>query len=108
MSSDQQQQQQQARAILVIGAEAPTAATLAEAEQYDEIFVIARAVPGAADRWVVDGDRAEGAARGRLAQTLARLRARGVRASGTIGDENAGAARDDARALFPRAAILGA
>lgn len=94
------------RAIIVIGAEEVTEATLAEAEHYDEVLVIARAVPDASDRWVVDGDRAETAARDRLARVLARLRARGVRAFGALGDENAAAARADASARFPAEAIL--
>jgi hypothetical protein len=95
------------RAIIVIGAAEPTEATLAEAEHYDEVLVIARVVPDANDRWVIDGDRTETAARDRLARVLARLRAHGVRAFGALGDENATAARADARALFPAKAILG-
>lgn len=91
------------RAILVIGAEEPAEAILTDAQQYDEVLVIARAVPDAGDRWVIDGDRAETAARDRLSHVLARLRTCGVRAFGAIGDESAAAARDDARALFPAA-----
>jgi hypothetical protein len=91
------------RAIIVLGAAEPAEATLVEAEQYDEVFVIARAVPDASDRWVIDGDRAAAAARTRLVSTLMRLRAHGVRALGAIGDQNATAARNDARALFPGA-----
>ena len=33
------------RAIIVIGAEEPTEALLAEAERYEEVFVVARRVP---------------------------------------------------------------
>ena len=96
------------QAIIMIGAKEPAEATLAEAEQYDEVFVIARAVPDASDRWVIDGDRAAAAARARLVRTLARLRAHGVSVLGAIGDPNATAARNDARALFPAAeTILG-
>lgn len=96
------------RAIIVIGAEDPAEAILAAAERYDEVFVLARAVPDASDRWVVDGDRAEDAARARLARTLARLRGHGVRALGAVTDADAVAARADARALFPAAeAVLG-
>jgi hypothetical protein len=94
------------RAIVVIGADEPTEATLAEAEQYEEVFVIARTVPDRGDRWVVDDDRAEAAARRRLARVLTRLRAHGVRALGAVGDEDAAAARDDARAAFPAAAAI--
>jgi len=70
------------RAIIVIGAEEPTEALLSEAERYEEVFVVARRVPDPGDRWVVDDDRAEAAARGRLARAVARLRGRGVRAVG--------------------------
>jgi hypothetical protein len=96
------------QAIVVIGAEEPAEATLVEAEQYDEVFVLARAVPDAGDRWIIDGDRAAAAAHARLVRALTRLRAHGVRVFGAIGDPNATAARNDARALFPAAeAILG-
>jgi hypothetical protein len=96
------------QAIIVIGAEEPAEATLVKAEQYDEVVVIARAVPDVRDRWVIDGDRAAAAARARLIRTLTRLRARGVRVLGAIGDPNATAARKDAHAIFPAAeAILG-
>ena len=94
------------RAIMVIGAEEPEEDVLAEAAGYDEVFVLARTVPDARDRWVVDDDRAEAAARGRLARVLAGLRGRGVRAVGAIGDEDAGAARDDARAAFGPAVAI--
>jgi len=46
------------QAIIVIGAEEPAEATLVEAEQYDEVVVIARAVPDVSGRWVIDGDHA--------------------------------------------------
>lgn len=91
----------QVGAVIVIGAEDAAEATLAEAERYDEVFVLARAVPDTHDRWVIDGDRAEHAARARLARALTRLRAHGVRALGAVTDAPALAAGDDARALFP-------
>jgi hypothetical protein len=94
------------RAIIVIGRQDPTEATFAEAQQYEEVFVLARAFPDPSDRWVIDGARADAAARGRLARTVARLRAHGIRVLGAVGDENAGAARDDARALFPAAQAI--
>jgi DNA-binding LacI/PurR family transcriptional regulator len=94
------------RAIIVIGAEEPTEALLAEAERYEEVFVVARRVPDPSDRWVVDDDRAEAAARGRLARAVARLRGRGVRAVGAIGDQDLRSAREDARAAFPTAVAL--
>ena len=94
------------QAIILIGAEEPAETTLVEAEQYDEVFVIARAVPDASDRWVIDGDRAAAAARARLVRALTRLAAHGVRVLGAIGDPDATAARNDARALFPAAAAI--
>ncbi len=91
------------RAIIVIGAEDPAEATFEEAERYDEVFVIARAVADPRDRWLIDDRRNRVRALARLTRALARLRAHGVRAFGAIGDENAAAARNDARALFPAA-----
>ena len=94
------------RAIIVIGADDAAEATLAEAELYDEVFVLARTVPDAHDRWVIDGDRAEDAARARLARALARLQAHGVRALGAVTEAPALAAGEDARALFPAAEAI--
>jgi hypothetical protein len=94
------------RAIIVIGNQDPAEAVLREAEHYDEVFVIARAVPMPSDRWVIDEDAARSLARARLRRALARLRSRGVRARGAVGDANAAAARDDALAYFPADAIL--
>ena len=93
-------------AVIVIGADDPSEATLAEAARYDEVFVLARTIPDPSDRWVVDDERAEAAARARLARVLAGLRARGVRAAGALGDEDAASARDDARAAFPAAVAI--
>ena len=94
------------RAIIVIGHEHPAEATFDEAERYDEVFVIARAVPDPRDRWLVDDDRNRARALTRLTRALARLRAHGVRTFGAVGDENAAAARNDACALFPAAEAI--
>ncbi len=94
------------RAIIVIGDEDPAEATFEEAERYDEVFVIARAVADPRDRWLIDDDRNRACARVRLTLALVRLREHGVRAFGTVGDENAAAARNDARALFPDAEAI--
>ncbi|HET8651802.1 MAG TPA: hypothetical protein VFM13_04425 [Gaiellaceae bacterium] len=97
------------RAIVVVGREGPAEDTLRAAGRYDEVFVIAPALPDPRERFVVDEDRAYEAAHGRVRDVVGRLRARGVRAFGAVGDENVAAARRDARALFPAAqAILGA
>ncbi len=95
------------RAIIIIGGEELSEATLARAAQFDEVFVVARAVPDPGDRWVVDDDHSEASGRARLRRATARLKARGVRAFGMLGDENQAAARADARALYPAAPILG-
>jgi hypothetical protein len=94
------------RAIIVVGREDPAETTFEEAEQYDEVFVVARAVDDRSDRWLIDDDRNRALARARLTRALSRLRAHGVRAFGAVGDENARAARDDARALFPAAEAI--
>ena len=94
------------RAIMVIGNQDPAEAVFREAARYDEVFVIARAVAVPSDRWVIDDDAARSMARARLRRALNRLRSRGVRALGAVGDENAAAARSDARALFLADAVL--
>jgi hypothetical protein len=94
------------RAVIVVGREGPSEATLAQAEQYDEVFVIARAVPNPSARWVIDDDRSRDEARERLNCVLGKLRERGVHARGGVGDASATAARDDAAALFPAAHTL--
>ena len=94
------------RAIIVMGGEDPAEATLVEAERYDEVFVIARAVADPHERWLTDEERNHARARARLNRVLTGLRAHGVRALGAIGDENAAAARDDARALFTGAEAI--
>ena len=92
------------RAILVIGHEEPTDGTFEALERYDDVFVVARAVKDASERWVIDDDRNRASAGRRLERTIGRLRAHGVRAVGVVGDENAAAARADALALFPAGA----
>ena len=94
------------RAVLVVGREAPSEATLAEAEQYDEVLVIVRAVPDPRERWVIDDDRARDEARARLGTIVDELRGRGIHALGGVGDASATAARDDALARFPAAHTL--
>jgi hypothetical protein len=94
------------RAIIVIGGEDPAEATFVEAQRYDEVFVLARAVADPDDRWLIDDDRNHARANARLTRALARLRALGVRALGAVGDENAAAARNDARALFHAAEAI--
>jgi hypothetical protein len=96
------------RAIIVIGRDDPAEPTFTEAQRYDEVFVVARAVADPDDRWLIDDDRNRVRANDRLTRALARLRVRGVRALGAIGDEDAAAARNDARAFFSGAdAIFG-
>lgn len=94
------------RAIIIIGREQLADSTFAQAEQCDEVFVIARALPDTGERFVIDDERARGAARTRLRHALARLRAKGVLAYGVVGDENVTAARKDAQAAFPAADVV--
>lgn len=94
------------RAIIVLGGEDPAEATFEEAQRYDEVFVVARAVADPHERWLTDDDRNRARAHARLTRALARLRAHGVRALGAIGDENAAAAQSDARALFAGAEAI--
>jgi hypothetical protein len=93
-------------AIIVIGGEDPAETAIERAARFDEVFVIARAVADPTERWLIDDERARARARARLTRTLARLRARGVRAFGAVGDENVAAAHDDARAVFSAAETI--
>lgn len=92
--------------ILILGDTDPSEAHLAEAARYGEVFVLARAVPDAGTRYVVDDELADRRARLRLGRAAAHLRASGVRVSGLVGDPDARAARRDAVALFPQASAL--
>jgi hypothetical protein len=94
------------KAIIVIGSEDPAEGTIGRATEYDEVFVIARAVADPSERWLIDDAHARAQARARLTRTLARLRARGVHALGAVGDENAAAAHEDARALHSTAETI--
>ena len=90
-------------AILVLGRDGPSEETLKTVEQFDEVFVVERAVPDPADHYIVDEEGAYADARRRLATVLARLHADAVEATGTVGDPDLKSAVRDARALFPAA-----
>lgn len=91
-------------AILVLGREGPSDETLQTVERFDEVFVVERAVPDPADRYIVDEERAYADARRRLAAVLARLHADAVEATGIVGDPDPESAVRDARAIFRGAA----
>ena len=91
------------RAILVLGNTQPPAAVLAEAGRHAEVYVLARAVPEAGSRFVIDVGNAEMRATERLRDVVERLRGGGIRATGAVGAADAHAARRDAVALFPPA-----
>ena len=91
-------------AILLLGRDGPSDETLQTVERFDEVFVVERAVPDPADRYLVDEDRAYADARRRLATVLARLHADAVEATGIVGDPDPESAVRDARVIFPRAA----
>jgi hypothetical protein len=89
--------------ILIVGSKLLPTDVLHAARAYDEIFVLARAVPDPKNDLVVDEELARRGARERLAETTAWLRAHGARAvSGAVGDADFIAARRDAAALVPR------
>jgi hypothetical protein len=93
--------------VLVVGANLPAADVLANAVlRYDEVIVVARAVHGPDDRYVIDEDRAYENARRRGDAVARALRACGVPARVAVGDESATAARRDAEALYPGAVSL--
>ena len=94
------------RAILILGGSDPSAAALADAERYAEVYVLARAVPDGQSQYLIDAGRAEADAQGRLRRVAAHLRARGTWTSGVVGDADAHAARRDATALFPQPSVL--
>ena len=91
-------------AILVLGRDGPSDETLQTVERFDEVFVVERAVPDPADRYIVDEERAYADARRRLVTVLARLHADAVEATGIVGDPDPQSAVRDARAIFPGAA----
>jgi hypothetical protein len=89
--------------ILVVGSKLLPTHVLHAALAYDEIFVLAPAVPEPTGDLVVDEELADRKARERLAATTAWLHAHGAHAvSGTVGDADFIAARRDAAALVPR------
>lgn len=90
-------------AILVLGRDGPSDETLKSVEQFDEVFVVERAVPDPADHYIIDEERAYVDARRRLATVLARLRTDAVEATGIVGDPDPESAMRDARAIFPDA-----
>jgi hypothetical protein len=90
-------------AILVLGRDGPSAETLQTVEEFDEVFVVERAVPDPADRYIIDEEGAYADARRRLATVLARLHADAVEATGMVGDPDRESAVRDARAIFPGA-----
>jgi len=91
--------------IIVLGSEPLSPETLQAAAECDEVFVVARAVPGGG-RWIVDEERAHSEAQRRLADVRRFLEARGVTVRGFVGDSSAEAARWDAEAVFPGGVLL--
>ena len=94
------------RAILILGDDDAADMTLTQAARYGEVFVLARAVPTGDSRYLVDEGLAEARALRRLRRAAGRLRARGVRTTGFVGDADRQTARRDAIALFPRSSLL--
>ena len=90
-------------AILLLGRDSPSDETLNAVEQFDEVFVVERAVPDPADQYVVDEERAYADATRRLATVLQRLHADAVEATGIVSDPDPESAVRDARAIFPDA-----
>ena len=90
-------------AILLLGRDGPSDETLQTVEQFDEVFVVERAVPDSTDHYIIDEERAYADASRRLATVLARLHADAVEATGIVGDPDPESAVRDARAIFPNA-----
>lgn len=65
-----------------------------------DVLVVAPALNTRLRHWMSDSDRAHHAAQQRLESTLARLRAAGVRATGSVGDADPLRAMEDAMRLF--------
>jgi nucleotide-binding universal stress UspA family protein len=65
-----------------------------------DVLVVAPALNSRLRHWMSDSDRAHAAAQQRLDNTLARLNAAGVRASGHVGDADPLRAIEDALQLF--------
>jgi len=71
-----------------------------------DVFVVAPALNSRLRHWMSDSDRAHGAARQRLENTLARLKDAGVRAGGEVGDADPLLAIEDAIHVFPADEIV--
>jgi GABA permease len=70
------------------------------------VFVVAPALNSRLRHWMSDSDYAHSAAQQRLENTLARLQAAGVRASGEVGDADPLRAMEDAIHIFPADEIV--
>ena len=71
-----------------------------------DVFVVAPALNSRLRHWMSDSDRAHGAAKQRLENTLARLKDAGVRAGGEVGDADPLLAIEDAIHVFPADEIV--
>jgi GABA permease len=71
-----------------------------------DVFVVAPALNSRLRHWMSDSDRAHGAAKQRLENTLARLKDAGVRAGGEVGDADPLLAIEDAIHIFPADEIV--
>jgi nucleotide-binding universal stress UspA family protein len=71
-----------------------------------DVFVVAPALNSRLRHWMSDSDRAHGAAKQRLENTLARLKDAGVRAGGEVGDADPLLAMEDAIHIFPADEIV--
>lgn len=71
-----------------------------------DVLVVAPALNTRLRHWMSDSDAADAAARRRLDNTLWRLNAAGVRASGQVGDADPLRAVQDALQLFPADEIV--
>jgi GABA permease len=71
-----------------------------------DVFVVAPALNSRLRHWMSDSDRAHGAAKQRLENTLVRLKDAGIRAGGEVGDADPLLAMADAIHIFPADEIV--
>jgi nucleotide-binding universal stress UspA family protein len=71
-----------------------------------DVFVVAPALNSRLRHWMSDSDRAHGAAKQRLENTLVRLKDAGIRAGGEVGDADPLLAMEDAIHIFPADEIV--
>src|SRR4051812_33275672 len=112
MAVERTERRLQGRRILVVANETVTGTVLHQAIRFraknvgGEVLVVAPALNSRLRHWMSDVDAARRVAEKRLAASLERLTAAGIRATGRIGDSDPLQAIADALSVFPADEII--